>query len=258
MSTTTFKKPVGVYALAVLFLLAPLGNIFISFAGSGLPNWYEPTIFFALLQSVPVLDWLWLALLFITGILLFRPHKLSWSIAIGTLTFVLIMNAFRLYSADTNSIDPHFLKIFSILAIICTLSVLVIAFYFRFPYLDRRSRWVSKEPNADRRAAVRFTEIDRRDDPTMDGKFFNVRTVVMCSGKKAMTESLSETGCRLSFDQPSSVKKDDSVTLVFSDISESEVRGSVVEPLEFGARVEFVKPSNQFKQDLSRWLKNRR
>lgn len=257
MSTTTLKKPVGVYFLAVLFLLAPIGNIFISFAGSGLQNWYEPTIFFALLQTVPLLDWLWLTLLFITGILLFRPHKLSWSIAIGVLVVVLIMNAFRIFSADANSIDPIFLKVFSLLAIICTLSVLVIAFYFRFPYLDRRSQWVSTKPSSDRRTAVRFTELDRRDDPSSDAKFFNIRTSVDCSGQKAMTESLSETGCRISFDHPSAFKKGDNVTLKFSEISEAPVQANVIEQLEFGARVVFSKEASQFKQDLGRWLKTR-
>jgi len=258
MTTTTFKKPVGVYVLAVLFLLAPLGNIFISFAGSGLDNWYRPSIFFSLVQSIPLLDWLWLTLLFITGLLLFRPHKLSWSVAIGTLIIVLGMNAFRLYSADTNSIDPQFLKVFSILAILCTLSVLVIAFYFRFPYLDRRSQWVSTKPNSDRRSASRFSEIDRRDDPTLDARFFNVRTTVICAGGKAMTESLSESGCRLSLDQPCGFKKGEVITLKFPDISQNEVSSTVVEQLEFGARIEFNKGNEPFIQDLRRWMKTRK
>ncbi len=42
------KKPIGVIVLAILFILAPLGNIVISFIGSGLQNWYEPIIFFSL------------------------------------------------------------------------------------------------------------------------------------------------------------------------------------------------------------------
>jgi hypothetical protein len=243
--------------LAVLFLLAPLGNIIISFLGSGLTNWYQPAIFLALVQSIPLLDWVWLGLLFVTGLLLFRPHKLSWSIAIGTLVLVLAMNAFRLYSADTNSIDPIFLKVFSILAIICTLSVLVIAFYFRFPYLDRRSQWASKKQNADRRESVRFTEIDRRDDLATDSSFFNVRTPVTCAGAKAMTESLSETGCRISFDQPTVFKKGETIGIKFPDISEAEINAQIIEQLEFGARVDFSKDNKQFKIDLRRWLKNR-
>lgn len=258
MNSTPFKKPVGVYILAVLFLLAPLGNILISFAGSGLADWYSPSILMSLTQSIPWLDWLWLSLLFLTGILLFRPHKLTWSLAIVTLIFVLGINAFRLYSVDTNSIDPMFLKVFSVLAILCTLSVLVIAFYFRFPYLDRRSRWTSSKPNTDRRSSVRFSEIDRRDTLATNGnKFFNVRTVVYCSGAKGYTESLSESGARISLDQPCQFKKADRIQLKFSDISEVEIFAHVIEQVEFGARVEFSNPPKVFKQDLSRWLKNK-
>ncbi len=161
MNTTPLKKPTGVYLIAILFLLAPIGNILISFAGSGVGNWYNPNVFIPFLQTIPGLDWLWLALLFITGILLFRPHKLTWSLAIIILLVVLSINAYRVFNIDQNSIDPTFLKVFSVLAVICTLSVLVISAYFRFPYLDRRTKWVSADPNDDRRENERDNK-DRR------------------------------------------------------------------------------------------------
>lgn len=154
----SLKKPLGVYAMAILFILAPLGNILISFLGSGLSNWYEPPIFIALLKTISVFDWLWLGLLILTGILLFIQHKLSWTIAIATLVIVLGINAFRLFQADPNSIEPNFLKIFSILAVVTTLGVLVIAFYFKFPYIDRRTKWTSVEHNQDRRTEERESE----------------------------------------------------------------------------------------------------
>lgn len=162
MSTTTLKKPTGVYLIALLFILAPFGNILISFAGSGVSGWYTPNVLIPFLESIPGLDWLWLGLLFITGVLLFRPHKLTWSLAMIALMTVLIINAYRVFNIDQNSIDPKFLKVFSVLAIICTLSLLVIAAYFRFPYLDRRTRWISSEPKEDRREDTRDDK-DRRD-----------------------------------------------------------------------------------------------
>ena len=154
----SLKKPLGVYAMATLFILAPLGNILISFLGSGLTNWYEPAIFSALLKTVSVIDWIWLGLLALTGVLLFVQHKLSWTVAISTLVLVLGINAVRVFQADTNSIDPHFLKIFSILAVVTTLGVLVIAFYFRFPYIDRRMKWTSTDQNPDRRTESRESD----------------------------------------------------------------------------------------------------
>jgi hypothetical protein len=162
LNTTLLKKPTGVFLIALVFILAPFGNLIISFAGSGVSNWYNFNVIIPFLRSVPGLDWLWLGLLLLTGILLLRPHKLTWSLAIVTLLLVLIINTYRLFNVDQNSIDPHFLKIFSGLAALCTLGLLVIAAYFRFPYLDRRTKWISSDPNEDRRNSLR-TEIDRRD-----------------------------------------------------------------------------------------------
>lgn len=233
MNSPNLKRPTGVYIIALLFLLAPLGNILISFAGSGVKNWYEPSVLMPFLMSIPAADWIWLGLLFVTGILLFRPHKLSWTIAIITLFLVLGVNAFRLYSIDANSIDPVFLKVFSILAIVCTLSVLVIALYFRFPYLDRRANWFSNE------------------------KRFDVRTQAFTGGMKAMTESISLTGCRLSFDVPCELQKGQKIMIKFIEISKAEASAEVVERLEFGVRVEFLETISDFKQDLGQWLKTR-
>lgn len=158
----SLKKPLGIYAMALLFILAPLGNIMISFLGSGLTNWYEPAIFVALLKTISVFDWVWLGLLIVTGLLLFVQHKLSWTVAIVTLVLVLGINAFRLFQADPNSIEPHFLKIFSILAVVTTLGVLVIAFYFRFPYIDRRMKWTSTDHSPDRRSEDRESDERRK------------------------------------------------------------------------------------------------
>lgn len=156
------KKPVGIYVLAVLFLLAPIGNILISFAGSGVANWYDPSVFVPFMQTIPKLDWAWLGLLFLTGLLLFKAHKLSWSIAIASLLIVLAVNTYRISFVDTNSIDPNFLKIFSVIAVLSTIGVLVIAFYFRFPYLDRRTEWTSNKQKEDRRKEGRPVDSGRR------------------------------------------------------------------------------------------------
>lgn len=162
-SRPLLKRAAGIYLLACLFILAPLGNILISFAGSGVERWYDPSVLRSFVQTIPILDWLWLGLLVLTGILLFKPHKLSWSVAIFTLIVVLFINAFRLFQVDPNSITPGFLKLFSGLAILITLGVLVISFYFRFPYLDRRTKWFSDDHNPDRRTDLRDDTSERRD-----------------------------------------------------------------------------------------------
>ena len=140
MQSTTLKKPFGVYALALLFILAPLGNILISFAGSGVENWYSPSIFFVFLESIPLADWAWLILTFVTGCLLFVQHKTAWSLAVLSLLVVLGINAYRAFNpGDVASVE--FLKWQIVISMLVTLAVLVLAFYFRFPYLDRRAQW---------------------------------------------------------------------------------------------------------------------
>lgn len=232
MGTTALKKPTGVYLIAILFLLAPIGNILISFAGSGVNNWYDLGVLIPFVQSIPAFEWVWLGLLFLTGVLLFRPHKLSWSIAIITLLLILSINAYRLYHVDLNSIDPTFLKVFSLLAIICTLSVLVISFYFRFPYLDRRANWLTT------------------------AKRFDIRTGVLINNFKSSTESLSQTGCRLSFDQHRDFKNDEIVKLKFAEIPDVEIQAKVIESLEFGVRVEFTNLSGEVKNKFEAWLRS--
>ncbi len=156
------KKPIGVYFLALFFLIAPVGNILISFLGSGVDSWYQSNVFFPFLKSIPLIDWFWLSLLFISGLFLFRPHKMTWTLAIISLLIVLGVNIYRMLNVDMNSIDPSFLKVYSIIALFCTLGVLIISFYFRFPYIDRRTKWTSDEQSEERRRSEREAAEARR------------------------------------------------------------------------------------------------
>jgi hypothetical protein len=233
-SASALKKPIGIYILAVLFIIAPLGNILISFAGAGVTNWYEPSIFSAFIQSIPAWEWAWLGLLFLTGILLFRPHKLSWSFAIVTLLLILCINIYRIYSLDSsNSIDPKYLKVFSILALFCTLGVLVIAFYFRFPYLDRRANWVK---NVER---------------------FDFATEVKINQTVAITDSISISGCKITTTSRMAVKTGDTITATFSEILNKPVNCTVVESQDKYLRLEFLPQQDVFLAKLKAWVKTK-
>lgn len=232
-SASALKKPIGIYILALLFIIAPLGNILISFAGSGVSNWYEPSIFVAFMQTIPVWEWAWLTLLFLTGVLLFRPHKLSWSFAILTLILILCINIYRIYSTDANSINPQYLKVFSILALFCTLGVLVIAFYFRFPYLDRRANWIK---NVER---------------------FDITTEVKVDQMMAVTESISMTGCKIITASQYPTKAGDNISVVFAEISSSPVKCTVVENKEKFLRLEFLPGQESFSAKLKAWIKTK-
>lgn len=232
-NASALKKPIGIYVLALLFIIAPLGNILISFAGAGVPNWYEPSIFIAFLQTIPVWEWAWLSLLFLTGVLLFRPHKLSWSFAIITLLLILCINIFRIYSADANSISPQYLKVFSILALFCTLGVLVIAFYFRFPYLDRRATWIK---NVER---------------------FDLTTEVKIDHTIALTESVSVTGCKIITASQYPAKAGEDVSVIFTEISPAPVKCTVIENREKFLRLEFQSGQDAFLIKLKQWVKTK-
>ncbi len=225
------KKPIGIYILALLFIIAPLGNILISFAGAGVSNWYEPSIFFAFLQSIPVFDWAWLGLLLLTGVLLFRPHKLSWSFAIVTLILILSINAYRMFSADPSSISPQYLKVFSILSLFCTLGVLMIAFYFRFPYLDRRANWM--------------TNVER----------FELRTEVQMNKSLVLTESISASGCKILTNEAYHLKKQDAVEVLFTEIYQRPVKCIVIESNAEFVRLEFSSQQEEFISKLKSWIK---
>lgn len=227
------KKPIGIYILALLFILAPVGNILISFAGAGVTNWYEPGIFFIFLQSIPAFDWVWLGLLVLAGILLFRPHKLSWSFAIVTLFLILCINAYRMFSADPSSITPQYLKVFSILALFCTLGVLMIAFYFRFPYLDRRANWIK---NVER---------------------FDLRTEVQMNKSFVLTESISVSGCKVITNEGYHHKKQDVIEVIFTEIYVRPVKCVVIESNNDFIRLEFAPQQEEFVGQLKSWIKNK-
>ncbi|MGZ3727458.1 MAG: PilZ domain-containing protein, partial [Pseudobdellovibrio sp.] len=106
-------------------------------------------------------------------------------------------------------------------------------FYFRFPYLDRRANWFTKEERLD------------------------VRTDVKINGVRAITESISSTGCKVNFETPMEFSKSEKVKLKFSEISGAEVEAVVVEVAPLGLRVEFESSEGRFKQDLGRWIKSR-
>lgn len=233
MAESALKRPLGIYILAILFILAPLGNIMISFAGAGVSNWYEPSVFMAFLQSIPAFDWVWLGLLVLTGILLFRPHKLSWSVAIVTLFLILVINAYRMFSADVSSIAPQYLKVFSIISLFCTFGVLMIAFYFRFPYLDRRANWLKN--------------IER----------YDLRTEVQMNRNLVLTESISVTGCKVITHESFNMKMNDQTEVLFTEIYNQPVKCIVVESNNHFVRLEFLPGQEVFIGKLKSWIKSK-
>lgn len=236
MEKTELKRPLGVYVLAVLFLLAPIGNLLLSFASSGVKNWSEPSVMWAFLQGVSPLDWLWLSLLVVTGILLLRPHKTSWTMAIFTLLLVLAINMYRAAVGDLGL--GHMARWQVIGSSFATCAVLITAFYFRFPYLDRRTRWFI--PAAQR---------------------YDVRTPVEVVAQdifSGVTESVSVSGVRVRLQRDMGPIATDMrfVDVIFPEVKNVKIKTQVVEYSDNVLRLKFKELRSQDLGHLKEWLKS--
>ena len=176
-NNSDLRRPVGIYILAILFILAPIGNILISFGGSGVEGWYHPEIFPKLAAEIPLADWLWLFAIFIVGVALLLRHKSAWMAAVIVLLIVLVMNTFRAFNIDESALNAEFVRVQILMSILVTFSVLIIAFYARYPYLDRRQQWM-------------FPTAHRYDVKTSV-------TVHIAGDVKGVTQSVSSAGVRI-------------------------------------------------------------
>lgn len=232
------KQPVGVYILAVLFMLAPIGNIILSFIASGVEGWYQPNIFLELLGTVPTADWIWLIAIFIAGFSLLMRHKSSWMTSVVVLLLVLGMNTYRAFTVDESALNPEFVRVQILVSILVTFSVLVIAFYTRYPYLDRRQQWIF--PTAHR---------------------YNVATPVLvhiAEGVTGITESVSSAGVRIRMPKVvDELKHAEDLLITFSDMDSFKIATEIVEFNGTVLRLKFKKFGWGARGRLEAWLKSK-
>lgn len=158
---STLKTPTLVYILGICFILAPIGNVFVSLYTAGYWKYLSLSLFGKAVQSIPMIDIVWMILICISGFALFIKHKLTWSLAIFTLAAITILNIYKILFQPHQSELTHIHHIVNIFA---TLSVLTIVYYFRFPYLDRRMTWRGFAP----RFAVKIPTQVKQFSGTMD------------------------------------------------------------------------------------------
>jgi hypothetical protein len=203
------KEPVFVYLVAVVFLLAPVGNLLVSFARSGMPDWYQPAEFFALVRTIPAADWLWLAGTFVSGVVLLYRRKAAWLFAVISLVVVLVFNTYRALQLDFSQ-NVDLIRAQIVFAMLVALSLLIIGFYARYPYLDRRQGWIF--PTAYR---------------------YQVRTpVVVHAGRDlaGFTESVSSSGVLVRLAEPAAIGLDQPIAVSFTELPRLRaIRGEVVQ-----------------------------
>ncbi len=136
-NTKSFKphRAWGLYILGISFLLAPFINFAIGLKMAGVSDWYSPkTLLWAFLHKADAVSRLQVSVTLVSGFLLFVAKKWSRVLCLIVLIYSLGINIkYNVYSTD-NLNSPFLLgSIFSVVGMI------VILFYFRYPYLDRRT-----------------------------------------------------------------------------------------------------------------------
>lgn len=230
------NKPIGVYILAGAFVVAPLGNLILSLMISRIPGWYRSQVFLPLLKTIPVLDWLWLGSLELAGILLWFRHKTAWAMAVLSLFFVIGINLYKLFfppSPDLQIDSLYFLLVFS-----TTVIVLIIAFYFRFPYLDRRAQWFLPTAHRyDLRSPVQVVAHDI---------FNGVTESISISGARIrLQQDMGESGRQLRF-----------IDIIFPDIRNIKVTSEVVEYGENILRVRYKRLTTKERAAMREWIQS--
>lgn len=236
---TALQKPRLLQAMALLFLLAPLGNILISFYGTGRPDWAEGPVFWRWLSTVNLLDWLWLGSTFITGILLLIQHKTAWFLAIINLGLILVVNIYR-WTTTGELIDVEYSYFWqqNLFSLLGTLLGLGIIFYAKYPYLDRRTKWLNW-------GAPRF----------------EISTAATLMGQDVYygkTQNISMTGCLLELNKalgPSSKMR--YVDLVLPEIKNLKLKCQIVHHEGALVRVKFRELKGENRQTLQKWLQNK-
>lgn len=234
-SPMPLKRPVGLIYLALFFILAPLGNILISFALSDVEFWYRPAVMLDLLKNISVLDWVWLTLIFITGLSLLASHKTAWTLALLSLVLVLGINGYRAVNPPPGA---NFNYIYYQLALssFVTLAGLIVAFYFRFPYLDRRTRW--------------FVATAQR---------HNLRTPVQLVAQdifSGVTESISLSGARVHMQKDMGLLAADlqNIDIIFPELRQMRLTAEIIEYAGNTLRLKFKKLSAKDRKLLQDWI----
>lgn len=131
--------PLLIKAIVIGLIIAPFGNFATTFSAVGIPGWYFPPTFIKLVLNVAPVDLAWNFLLLISGILLLQRRKLAWALSVIAILCALAANLYNWYYGTT-SLNSGFFIVTSL----SSLAMIGVLFYFRYPHLDRRDRWLSK------------------------------------------------------------------------------------------------------------------
>ena len=238
LQKSRLKKPIILQIISLLFILAPIGNIMISFYGVGSDEWTKPAVFIGWLSTVDSWDWFWLILTFMTGVLLFIQHKTAWLIAVINLLLILSVNIYRwMTTGELIDVEYSYFENQILVSILTTALALGILFYARYPYLDRRSGWMG--PVAPRKDVKTIVTVVAQD--VYNGFATNIST----SGAIVeLNQSLGSAG-KMKF-----------IDLIFPELGNIKIKAQVIHTHEHQIRIKFKDLTGSDKKTIKIWMQS--
>ncbi len=223
------KKPFILEVVIYSFLIAPFGNLLSTAALTGRPDWYMPHIWMLILQNSPVIDFVWLGSIFVSGVLLTLRHRTAWLLAIASLSLTFVINFRNLHElSSANALSAlHMTQI--LVSLLTTSLVGVLFFYYRYPYLDRRVTLLGFADRVDLKEACQIQ--------------------LHSNQIKSQCRSISMTGARFEISETLPLfSNDDTISIHFLN-HHLKISGKIVEHKAPNLRVRFI--DLNFSQKLS-------
>jgi hypothetical protein len=127
------KKPVLVWIVGCCYLIAGPATLIQIAVFEHIAKWYDPSVWLNIFAQMSFLDQAVCAAAPVAGMSLLIQRKRSWVLAIAVLLGALVQNIYCIVSGE-ELLYPIAIPM------IANSAVLIVFYYFRFPYLDRRDR----------------------------------------------------------------------------------------------------------------------
>lgn len=143
------RNPLVLRVLIYSFLVAPFGNIALTAISLDIKNWYYPNVFLNIISNVQDLDLAWLGLILVAGVLLTTRHRTAWLTSIFVLGLTILINIRNFISLMQSNYIVKTALMQTSVSLIVTLGAVGLFYYFRYPYLDRRTTLLGFAPRFD-------------------------------------------------------------------------------------------------------------
>lgn len=194
----------------------------------------KPLLDILMMQLVDIQSFNWVSwiLLFAAGISLLVRHKTAWMFSIA-LCFAFVISTGITFMQEFDSSDSLYNTFKVIDCLLVFFVVGTVAYYFRYPYLDRRQSWLA--PTADRFAIV---------------------TPIQLGSQQGTTVDLSYSGAYVLTSSGHSFKVDEKISVHLPEVHDLKCSAKIIAVEDKYARVQFEGLSSHQNQLLRQWLQS--